>query len=142
MPINYYSIGYDESENAMLQDAEQAIDKANMWEYMKKNPTGGSYSFTKDPEFDAILKHMRYNDHTGATMEITMKTMQKIARGEFDMKMEVIATAPKAKEVVKRSAEMDAKVIKVYDELPPFKSAPKWAKEYLQTYPQLLATKK
>lgn len=46
------------------------------------------------------------------------------------------------KEGIKRTPEMDAKVLDVYGNLPAFKSLPKWAKEYLRIYPQVLATKK
>ena len=47
--IDYISLGYTSDEQEMLQDAYQAIEKANMWDYMKGEPSGGGgYTFTDD----------------------------------------------------------------------------------------------
>ena len=34
--IDYISLGYTKDEQEMLQDAYQAIEKTNMWDYMKQ----------------------------------------------------------------------------------------------------------
>ena len=49
--IDFISLGYTTDEQEMLQDAYQAIEKANMWDYMKGEPRGGGgYTFTDDEE--------------------------------------------------------------------------------------------
>jgi hypothetical protein len=79
--IDYVSLGYTTDEQEMLQDAYDAIEKANMWEYMKQEPSGGAgYTFTDDEELRAINRHLEYNGHSGFSFGWTMRTMQNIAR--------------------------------------------------------------
>jgi hypothetical protein len=79
--IDYISLGYTSDEQEMLQDAYDAIEKANMWEYMKQEPSGGAgYTFTDDEELRAINRHLEYNGHTGFSFGWTMRTMQQIAQ--------------------------------------------------------------
>jgi hypothetical protein len=77
--IDYISLGYDQDEQEMLQDAYQAIEKINMWDYMKKEPVGG-YMFTDDEELRLIHRNLEYDGHSGASFAWTMRTMQNIAR--------------------------------------------------------------
>jgi hypothetical protein len=79
--IDYISLGYTQDEQEMLQDAYQAIEKANMWEYMKGEPRGGGgYTFTDDEELRAINRNLEYYGHTGFSFGWTMRTMQTLAR--------------------------------------------------------------
>ena len=79
--IDYISLGYTSDEQEMLQDAYQAIEKTNMWEYMKQEPSGGAgYTFTDDEELRAINRNLEYVGHTGFSFGWTMRTMQNIAR--------------------------------------------------------------
>jgi hypothetical protein len=77
--IDYISLGYDEDEQEMLQDAYQAIEKTKMWDYMKGEPRGG-YTFTDDEELRIINRHLEYTGHSGFSFGWTMRTMQNIAR--------------------------------------------------------------
>jgi hypothetical protein len=77
--IDYISLGYDEDEQEMLQDAYQAIEKTKMWDYMKGEPRGG-YTFTDDEELRIINRHLEYIGHSGFSFGWTMRTMQNIAR--------------------------------------------------------------
>jgi hypothetical protein len=77
--IDYISLGYSQSEKEMLEDAYEAIEKTNMWEYMKKEPVGG-YTFTDDEELRLINRNLEYQGHSGFSFGWTMRTMQQIAR--------------------------------------------------------------
>ena len=147
MPLNYCSLGFNEHDNEMLQDAEQAIDKANAWEYMKTEPGGGmGYGFCEDPQFEEICGYIRYDGHSGLTFGETMRTMQELARegiDEFCAKRSQ-RIGPEVKEPVRqaRTPEMDKKVIDEYKNVKPFKRVPKWAAEYATLYPQIVANLK
>jgi hypothetical protein len=79
--IDYVSLGYTTDEQEMLQDAYQAIEKVNMWDYMKGEPRGGGgYMFTDDEELRLIHRHLEYDGHSGASFAWAMRTMQNIAR--------------------------------------------------------------
>ena len=78
--IDYISLGYSQSEQEMLEDAYQAIEKTNMWDYMKKEPTGKGYMFSDDEELRLINRHLEYQGHSGSSFAWTMRTMQQIAR--------------------------------------------------------------
>lgn len=79
--IDFIALGYTKDEQEMLQDAYQAIEKANMWEYMKGEPRGGGgYTFTDDEELRSINRNLQYDGHSGFSFGWTMRTMQQIAQ--------------------------------------------------------------
>jgi hypothetical protein len=148
MPLNYVSIGYTEHEKEMLADAEQAIEKADMWEYMKEEPRdGGGYMFSDDAELKAIYKNIKYDGHSGSSMGWTMRQMQQLARlgiDEFCAWKSGMRIGPEVVAPVRqpRTAEMDTKVINAYNELKAFQRAPKWASDYATLYPACIANLK
>jgi len=139
MPYNYSTLGFDEEEIKMLQDAEQAIDKADKWTYVKESPVHADYSFVMDVEFEKICQNLRYMEHTSVSLAWTMKIMKQIAQEGDDMHTHMMTPDAAKKHVIERTAEMDEKVLETYKNLPAFKPMPKWAKEYLRVYPQVLA---
>lgn len=149
MPLNFASLGYTEHENEMLQDAENAINKADMWEYMKLEPGEGGYMYGDDDQLREIYKHIKYDGHSGSSMGWTMRVMQQLAQLGIDEFCARRSNMPRIRtdHVVPsnspvRSAEMDAKVLEVYKNLKPFQRTPKWAAEYAMHYPQLIANLK
>ena len=78
--IDYISLGYTQDEQEMLEDAYKAIEKTNMWDYMKKEPSGEGYMYTDDEELRLIHRHLEYDGHSGASFAWAMRTMQNIAR--------------------------------------------------------------
>jgi hypothetical protein len=73
---------YSEHEAAMLQDADDAITKCDLWGWMKEfNPAAGvGFTFTQDATLDRIHAEMKlYDSHSGSSYGWTMRTMQKIA---------------------------------------------------------------
>ena len=141
MPLNFCSLGFSDDDNKMLQDAEQAIDKAGMWEWMKGEPGEWGYYMSPAPEMREIRKYIKYN-HNGMTFGICMKEMQKLAilgiDGYCSMRTQAIAppSAPKTGPV--RTKEMDAKVIEEYRNRAAFARAPKWSYEYIKAFPDVL----
>lgn len=142
MPLNYCSLGFAEEANKMLQDAEQAITKSDTWEWMKGDPAPWGYYMSPAPEMKEIRKHINY-EHTGITFGIAMKEMQKLAILGIDeycsSRTQPIAAAraaPKTGPV--RSKEMDEKVIHEYKTRPPFASLPKWCRDYITVFPDVL----
>jgi len=91
--IDFITLGYTKDEQEMLQDAYQAIEKANMWDYMKGEPRGGGgYTFTDDEELRSINRNIEYDGHTGFSFGWTMRTMQQIAKlGEEKFIQECLA---------------------------------------------------
>lgn len=91
--IDFISIGYSLDEQEMLEDAYRAIEKANMWEYMKGEPGGGAgYTFTDDEELRAINRYIEYTGHSGGSFAWVMRTMQNIAKlGEEKFSEECLA---------------------------------------------------
>jgi hypothetical protein len=71
-----------------------------------------------------------------------MTEMQKLASMGIDAYCSLYTVAfpiPSApKQVVQRTAEMDAKVINEIINRPPFKRAPKWSQEYVTAHPAVL----
>ena len=124
----------------MLLDAEQAIEKAGMWEWMKDEPGEWGYFMSPAPEMAEIRKHMKYV-HVGKTFGTTMKEMQTLALlGEDGYRVvhTQFASQPVKKAGPVRSAEMDAKVMEEYHSRAPFARAPKWAYEYTKAFPDVL----
>jgi len=142
MPYNYSDLTHEETEIEMLKDAEKAIDAADMWTYIRETPVRADYSFCADPEFDKIGMYLHYPEHTSVTLAWTMKMMHKIANEGKEMSSHMITPSAPEKKGVERTPEMDEKVLKAYNNLEAFKTLPKWAKEYVRLYPQVLATRK
>ena len=86
-PLDYTKLGFRAHDNEMLQDAEQAITKADKWEWMKKvDPGRWGYAGCEAPEFREITRCMKYQGHSGSTFGCTFRTMQylaKVGREEF-----------------------------------------------------------
>ena len=145
MALNYAALGFNEEQNIMLQDGSKAISHAGLWEWLKnvQEPAEG-YSKMMCREID-VIGHFMVFPHHGETFNETMRTLHLEARVGIDEfctlhagRME-IETPPAPKKVVPpRSPEMDARVIDEYRNRPPFKSTPKWSKEYITAYPAVL----
>ena len=92
--IDYISIGYTSDEQEMLEDAYKAIEKTNMWGYMKQEPRGGGgYMYTDDEELRLIHRHLEYDGHSGSSFAWAMRTMQQIAKlGEETFIKECLAS--------------------------------------------------
>ena len=86
-PLEYTKLGFDVHWNEMLQDAEQAITKADKWEWMRtKDPGRWGYGGCEAPEFREIARCVKYQGHSGSTFGCSFRLMQQLAklgRAEF-----------------------------------------------------------
>ena len=72
-------------EADLLNDAYQAITKANAWDFVRDFDADGGFMFSSDPKLTAIQKHMAcLDDHSGASYGIIMRNMQYIARNGLE----------------------------------------------------------
>jgi hypothetical protein len=140
MPLNYGGLGFSDKQNQMFQDAETAIEKSGLFEWLlNTGPT--DYSKLMCEEVDLIGHHMKYT-HTPESFNETMTEMQKLASMGIDAYCSLhtvalpVASAPK--EVIQRTPEMDAKVRDELLNRAPFKSAPKWSRDYVTAYPDVV----
>ena len=75
-------LGFDTHEARLLQDAYDAVTKADMWEYLKLPSTPGKegFMFNADIELTAINYEMTYTGHSGASHAWVMRQMEAIAK--------------------------------------------------------------
>jgi len=80
-PMDYTKLGFDAHWNKMLQDAEQAITKADKWEWMRtKDPGRWGYGGCEAPEFREIARCVKYQGHSGSTFGCSFRLMQQLAK--------------------------------------------------------------
>lgn len=79
----FTAVGFDAHDSMMLADAEQAVTKADLWEYLRLPTTPGKdgFMFSKDIELAMINAEMKYQGHSGASYAWTMRQMEAIAKG-------------------------------------------------------------
>jgi hypothetical protein len=78
----FTTLGVTPHEATVLQDAYDAVTKANMWEYLRLPTTPGKdgFMFNADIELSAITASMTYTGHSGASYAWTMRQMEAIAK--------------------------------------------------------------
>lgn len=78
----------------MLQDADDAITKCDLWEWLASYTPeeGKGFLFATHENFDRIDDEMKYNGHSGSSHAWTMRTMQRIARLGWQTFAEVMST--------------------------------------------------
>jgi hypothetical protein len=140
MPLNYGALGFSDKQNQMFQDAEIAIEKSDLFEWLS-NTGPVDYSKLMCEEIDRIGHHMKYK-HTSESFNETMTEMQKLASMGIDAYCSLYTVAfpvPSApKQIIQRTPEMDAKVRDEVLNRAPFKSAPKWSRDYITAYPDVV----
>ena len=76
--FNEWSI--DLTTQEMLKDVYDVVTELELWDWMKSyNPSGGFMWTPLTKELKQINKAMKYNDHTGATYGLTMRTIRYMA---------------------------------------------------------------
>lgn len=75
---------YTDGELEMLRSAYNVISRMEMWEFLKRyepEPDRG-FMFDRNEEINKLEIEIarEYDNHTGSTMGITMRMMQKIAK--------------------------------------------------------------
>lgn len=86
MTNKFSPLGFDTHDAMMLQDAYDAITKADMWDYMRLPSTPGKdgFMFSNAIELAAISAEMTYDGHSGSSYAWTMRQMEAIAKKGWD----------------------------------------------------------
>jgi hypothetical protein len=81
-----FSFLRDKDERLMLEDAFQAVSKAEAWTLLKEPsmPGEGGFMFGKHPAIEAISSSMKYEGHSGASYAMTMRQMEFIAKNGWE----------------------------------------------------------
>lgn len=77
-----YSDLFDVHEAMMLQDADSAITKCNLWEWLRDYTPGDGkgFMFSDHPNLEKINAAMKYGGHSGSSYGWTMRQMEYIAK--------------------------------------------------------------
>lgn len=73
---------YSDFEAMMLQDADDAITKCDLWEWLASYTPeeGKGFMFSNHPNLTKIDAALKYQGHSGSSYGWTMRTMQRVAR--------------------------------------------------------------
>lgn len=74
---------YPEYQRKMLNSAYTVIDRLEKWGFLSTfKPENGGFMFSIDPVVQFITQEIdkEYGGHSGSSMAITMRIMQKIAQ--------------------------------------------------------------
>lgn len=85
--IGKYNNLYDDNEAMMLQDADDAITKCNLWTWLKdyEPEDGKGFMFGNHPNLDKINNAMTYGGHSGSSYGWTMRCMESIAKDGWEV---------------------------------------------------------
>jgi hypothetical protein len=144
MPLNYSALGFGELDNKLLQDAQNAIDALDLWDWLKYQNSIGPNGFSTFMcnEVDCIGHAMKCI-HTKESFNRIMDEMYHLATMGIDTYCSchaptVFTSSVAPKEIIERTPDMDKKVIDEYKNRAPFKSAPKWSRDYISAHPDVL----
>jgi hypothetical protein len=80
-----FSFEHDEQTRLAFEDMWIAITTTETWSAMVQDPGEGGFCWSRSPHIVAI--HTALNDrvgHSGASLALTMRTMQRLARIGWD----------------------------------------------------------
>jgi hypothetical protein len=90
---DFKTLNLDANSIEMLEDAYQAVTKANRWAFLKRPdvpPKDKGFMFSDAAELNDINTHMEYGGHSGASYAWTMRTMEFIAKKGWDAYVESV----------------------------------------------------
>jgi hypothetical protein len=93
MNRNYSEIFENESSRNLCQDADEAITKCKLWDWLKEfQPKDNEgFLFTNHENISKILNEMKYkNDHSGFSFAWTLRQMQYVAQNSFEGLKELV----------------------------------------------------
>ena len=91
---DFASIGYNEADSAMLQDAHRACTRAGAWSWLETF-NEESFMFSNHPLISTITDKMEYKGHSGASFGMTMRVMEHIAKHGWDSLASKLAESKK-----------------------------------------------
>lgn len=67
----------------MLTDMWAAVTAADAWGFVRSDPGDGGFMFSNSNKISAIMSHSKIG-HSGASMAVTLRAIQGIARNGWD----------------------------------------------------------
>lgn len=139
---DFRSLNLNENDRMMLEDAYQAVTKANRWGFLRRPevPGEGGFMFSNWPEMKEVDFHMNYGGHSGASYGWTMRQMEYIAKQGWQMFATIVGTKPPSagpiQTALKTAAAVDAVIVEAKNKnaLDPLAFA-----QVLQSNPQIRA---
>ena len=101
----------DDNDRIMIQDAINAINLTEMWDYMKKQKNPDGFMFSTDPELDIINKKIQYSGHSGASHAWTLRQVEDIAKNGFDTYVEMMNNGSIAPSSIYKQMNARAKML-------------------------------
>ena len=85
---NRFDFVRNKMEKTVLQDAYEAVNDMNLWDYLKEN-TFETFTYYDGPDKqlhqELLEKADKNNIHSGASYGITMRNMEQIAKQGFEV---------------------------------------------------------
>jgi hypothetical protein len=100
MMRNYAEIFEDETSRDLCQDADEAITKCKLWDWLKEFQVKDNegFEFTNHENIFKISNEMKYkNHHSGFSFAWTLRQMQFVAQNGFEALKERVETRRKEK---------------------------------------------
>jgi hypothetical protein len=74
-------------DREMLEDAFQAVTRADAWELLKRPDIPGErgFMFSQNSEIDAISSFLAYQGHSGSSYAMIMRQMEFIAKNGWEI---------------------------------------------------------
>lgn len=82
-----YSDVYSGNDLKMILDADNAITKCKLWDWLRTYEPDVEKGFylTSDPNLEKIRESMKYDGHSGSSYAWTMRIMELIAKGKWPL---------------------------------------------------------
>lgn len=85
---NRFDFVRNKMEKTVLEDAYEAVNDMNLWDYLKEN-TFETFTYYDGPDKqlhqELLEKADKNNIHSGASYGITMRNMEQIAKQGFEV---------------------------------------------------------
>jgi hypothetical protein len=104
---DFKSLKLSDLDCEMLEDAYQAVTKANRWSFLRRPdvPGDNGFMFSEWPQMKDIDAHMEYGGHSGASYGMTMRQMEFIAKKGWDAYVESVKEQQRKEAERKRKEE-------------------------------------
>lgn len=83
---DFNSLPLDKFTTQMLTDAYKTVTDLNLWQWLKHSSVPGEkgFVFSDSPQVELISKNLKFDQHSGASFGLTLRTMEYIAKYGWD----------------------------------------------------------
>ena len=129
-------IDMDVLSKTMINDAINAVTKADMWETLKDLtfPGEGGFMFSRDTRLELINKNIEYQSHSGSSYGWTMRQVEYIAKNGFEAFVTLWNTPRIKREQFLKETHTDMTLSEQVASLEKFKDVPMSYSEMRERY--------